>query len=71
MAAIRVVGSYQRSGNYYDDLRLLYPVEPSDNRLPPKQRVVGLEGERVSGALRVDVVRNAVVVNFSLGRGRW
>ncbi len=60
-------GSYQRSGNYYDDLRLLFPVQTLDTRLPPKKRVLGIEHGGIFGALQLDAVRETGIVNFTLG----
>ena len=60
-------GSYQRPGNYYDDLRLLYPLQRLDNRLPPKQRILGIEREGIFGAVRIDAVKEAGLVNMTLG----
>lgn len=60
-------GSYQRPGNYYDDLRLFYPVQHLDNRLPPKKRVLGIEREGLAGALQVDAVKEAGMVHFTMG----
>ena len=60
-------GSYQRPGNYYDDLRLLYPLQRLDNRLPPKKRILGIEQEGVFGAVQIDAVREAGIVNMELG----
>ena len=59
-------GSYQRSGNYYDDLRLLFPVQMLDTRLPPKKRILGIEWGGVFGALQLDAVREAGIINFTL-----
>lgn len=60
-------GSYLIAGNYYDDLRILYPVSFFDNRLPPKKRILGLELEGLFGALDKDMVRRETVVNTGLG----
>ncbi|MDR3073458.1 MAG: DUF3179 domain-containing protein [Deltaproteobacteria bacterium] len=60
-------GSYQRPGNYYDDLSLRFPVQRLDTRLPPKKRILGIEREGLSGAVQIDAVREAGFVNFELG----
>ncbi len=60
-------GSYQTRGNYYDDARLLFAVSRLDPRLPPKKRILGLEIEDAYGAVQVDAVHDARVLNFSLG----
>lgn len=60
-------GSYQTTGNYYDDLYLRYPVQPMDTRLPPKKRILGVELAGASGAVQIDAVAGARVVNMTLG----
>ncbi len=60
-------GSYVLPGNYYDDLRLLHPLQRLDSRLPPKKRILGLELEGMFGAVQIDAVREAGVVNMTLG----
>lgn len=60
-------GSYQRPGNYYDDLRLIHPLEQLDTRLPPKKRILGIERENLSGAVQLDAVKEAGLLNMSLG----
>lgn len=60
-------GSYQRPGNYYDDLRLIHPVKRLDTRLPPKKRILGIENENISGAVQLDAVKEAGLVNMELG----
>ncbi|CAK7023098.1 MAG: hypothetical protein DELT_02494 [Desulfovibrio sp.] len=60
-------GSYQRPGNYYDDLRLLYPVRSLDTRLPPKKRILGIEREKIAGAVQIDAVKEAGLLNMALG----
>ncbi|MDL2271991.1 DUF3179 domain-containing protein [Desulfovibrio sp. OttesenSCG-928-I05] len=60
-------GSYLTQGNYYDDLRILFPMARFDNRLPPKKRILGLEIGGMFGAVDKDAVREARVVNLLLG----
>ena len=60
-------GSYQRPGNYYDDLRIYYPVYPLDTRLPPKKRILGIEREGIHGAVQIDEIKSAGLVNMTLG----
>jgi hypothetical protein len=60
-------GSYQRAGTYYDDLYIQYPVTTMDTRLPPKKRVLGIEQEGIAGAVQVDEVKKAGIVNMMLG----
>ena len=60
-------GNYQVPGNYYDNNRLPFPVTHLDTRLPPKQRVLGVEVDTAFGAVIVDEVKKKRVVNFHLG----
>lgn len=60
-------GSYQRPGNYYDDLRLFFPVQRLDTRMPPKKRVLGIEREGMAAAVQIDEVKQAGFVNMTLG----
>ena len=60
-------GSYLRPGNYYDDLRIYYPVQNMDTRLPPKKRILGIELEGVYGAVQIDEIKTAGLVNMELG----
>ena len=60
-------GSYQRAGTYYDDLYIQYPVTGMDTRLPPKKRVLGIEQEGIAGAVQIEEVRKAGIVNVMLG----
>ena len=60
-------GSYQRTGNYYDDTRMVAPLSSLDKRLHPKKRILGIEYEGALGALVVDEVRKVKVLNFFMG----
>lgn len=60
-------GSYHSSGTYYNDNRLPFPVSYLDSRLPPKTPVLGLEADNAFGAIRKEAVKQAGVLNFTLG----
>ena len=60
-------GSYQIKGTYYDNVQLIYPITRLDPRLPPKKRILGIEIDSLLGAVQVDAVKEARVLNFSLG----
>lgn len=60
-------GNYHASGTYYDDERLPFPVNYLDPRLPPKERILGLEADAAHGALIEDAVRERKIINFTLG----
>lgn len=63
-------GSYLKSGTYYDDARLVYQVQPQSDKLPAKERVLGIEMEGVYGAVVVDAARQAKVLNQGMGLHR-
>ena len=60
-------GSYHARGNYYDNAMIVNSISYLDRRLPPKKRVLGLEMEDLYGAVQVDSVKEARVLNFSMG----
>jgi len=60
-------GSYQRTGNYYDNTRLIAPLSTVDKRLHPKKHILGIEYEGMFGALLVDEVKQLKVLNFFMG----
>ena len=60
-------GNYHVKGSYYDDVRLLFALSFLDSRLPPKKRILGIEADVNYGAVQVDSVREARVLNFTLG----
>lgn len=60
-------GSYVTAGNYYDNLKIGYPLSAYDNRLAPKTRILGIEHESVFGAVQVDAVVEKRALNFVMG----
>ncbi len=60
-------GSYQLQNTYYDNSLIGAKLSRLDNRLPPKKRILGLEIEDSYGAVQVDAVRKAGVLNFEQG----
>lgn len=60
-------GSYITPGNYYDNEQIPYHVTHMDNRLPAKNRILGLEYENLMLAVDETYVRQKKVVNFFLG----
>lgn len=48
-------------------MRLFYPLERTDTRLPPKKRILGIEREGISGAVQIDEVKNAGLINMEIG----
>ncbi|MDR1125510.1 MAG: DUF3179 domain-containing protein [Deltaproteobacteria bacterium] len=60
-------GSYYTPGNYYDDTRVYFPLSRRSDRLPPKERILGLEMESIYGAISVAAVRDSRALNQTLG----
>lgn len=60
-------GSYYSPGNYYDDTRIYFPLSRRSDRLPPKERILGLEIENIYGAIIVAAVRESRALNQTLG----
>ena len=60
-------GNYQRSGTYYDNDRLIYPVERTDRRFASKTPMFCLEYEGYLLAIDIGYVRKKGAVNFFVG----
>ncbi len=60
-------GSYINTGNYYDNLSILFPVLRRDNRLPPKRRILGLEIGELYVAVDKPYVQSVLLLNFNAG----
>lgn len=60
-------GSYLSTGNYYDDVNVPFMLAYRSNRLPPKQRILGVEIGSLYGAIIVDAVKEVEALNQSLG----
>lgn len=60
-------GNYQRKDTYYDNDRLIYPVERLDRRFPRKTHMLCLEYENYLLALDVAYVKKKGTVNFFVG----
>ena len=58
-------GSYSRRGTYYDSQQITYPVMNKDNRLPPKERIVGIEYSPTRGVLVRNRIKRDGVYNFA------
>ena len=53
--------------NYYNDERIVYPIQNLDSRMYPKTQIIGLEIEKNLIAIDVNYVREQKVVNFFSG----
>ncbi|PWL57545.1 MAG: hypothetical protein DBY37_13040 [Desulfovibrionaceae bacterium] len=61
-------GSYLIPGdNYYNDERILYPLQRLDSRMYPKTQVIGLEVDKNLIGIDINYVRKRKVVNFFSG----
>jgi hypothetical protein len=54
-------------GNYYTDSRIMFPVENSDDRMKPKEVIVGLNHDNVFKAYRQDYVESREAMNDYVG----
>lgn len=50
-------------GDYYTDPRILFPVEHEDDRMHPKELILGFHESDVSKAYKQDDVESAIVIN--------
>lgn len=60
-------GNYQRKGTYYDNDRLIYPVERMDKRFARKTPMLCIEYEGYLLAIDIGYVRKKGAVNFFVG----
>ncbi len=60
-------GNYLKTGTYYDNDTLAFPVEYADLRLPYKAQVLGLEFNDYRLAVDIAYVKKQGAVNFFLG----
>jgi hypothetical protein len=54
-------------GNYYTEPNILFPVSYKDDRLGPKEIVIGLEDNGNHKAYRISDIENRKVVNDAIG----
>ena len=54
-------------GNYYTEPRIMFPVEHSDDRLHPKEIILGFEEDGVYKAFRQSDAESHVVINDIIG----
>lgn len=54
-------------GNYYTEPRIMFPVEHSDDRLHPKEIILGFEEDGVYKAFRQSDAESNVVINDIIG----
>ena len=54
-------------GNYYTEPRIMFPVEHSDDRLYPKEIIIGLNQDETFKAYKQNDVESQIVINDSIG----
>jgi len=54
-------------GNYYTEPRIMFPVEHSDDRLYPKEIIIGLNQDKTFKAYKQNDVESQIVINDSIG----
>lgn len=60
-------GSYNNPNSYYHTQSITYPVSNTDDRLPPKERIMGIELGGLHYAIPYAAVQRMGVVNFTMG----
>ena len=55
-------------GNYYTESRIMFPVEHSDDRMHPKEIILGFNQNNVYKAYKQNDVESSIVVNDSIDR---
>ncbi|MBI1663160.1 MAG: DUF3179 domain-containing protein [Nitrosopumilus sp.] len=54
-------------GNYYTEPRIMFPVEHSDDRMHPKEIIIGFNQDDVSKAFKQSDIESEIVINDSVG----
>lgn len=54
-------------GNYYTDPRIMFPVEHRDDRLNPKEVIIGFNQESVYKAYKQNDIESEIVINDFIG----
>jgi len=54
-------------GNYYTEPRIMFPVEHSDDRLYPKEIIMGFNQDKIFKAYKQNDVESQIVINDSIG----
>ncbi|NNM36278.1 MAG: DUF3179 domain-containing protein [Nitrosopumilus sp.] len=54
-------------GNYYTEPRIMFPVEHSDDRLHPKEIIIGFNQDDVYKAYKQNDIESEVLINDSIG----
>ncbi len=54
-------------GNYYTEPRIMFPVEYSDDRLYPKEIIIGFNQDGIYKAYKQNDIESKIVINDSIG----
>jgi len=54
-------------GNYYTEPRILFPVEYSDDRMYPKEIIIGFNQDNIYKAYKQNDIESNVIINDSIG----
>jgi len=54
-------------GNYYTEPRIMFPVENSDNRIPPKEIIIGFTENEFSKAYKQNDIESEILINDFIG----
>ena len=55
-------------GNYYVEPRIMFPVEHSDDRMHPKEIIIGFNEDGISKAYKQNDVESKILINDSIGK---
>ena len=54
-------------GNYYTEPRIMFPVEHSDDRIYPKEIIIGFNVDGISKAYKQNDIESEILINDSVG----
>ncbi|WP_428327155.1 DUF3179 domain-containing protein [Nitrosopumilus sp.] len=54
-------------GNYYTEPRIMFPVEHNDDRMHPKEIIIGFNQDEISKAFKQNDIESEIVINDSVG----
>ncbi len=54
-------------GNYYTEPRIFFPVEHSDDRMHPKEIIIGFNQDDIYKAYKQNDIESSVIINDSIG----
>ena len=54
-------------GNYYTEPRIMFPVEHRDDRLPPKEIIIGFNENGIYKAYKQNDIESNILINDSIG----